>query len=130
MMRKREERQQFRAVPVQTSEEAVRLRVRSLPSKLTPRNAVHGETLIVEMKEGGDGVENHIAPGSAILQSHQAICPRIKQRNARRVPLALCGFQIVDATKKFVTTVRERNAQQASGGPEDSAEIARADREG
>jgi hypothetical protein len=75
---------------------------------------MHRQALIIEMKKRRRAIELDSPAGSSILESRQAIRPRMEQWDTGGAPLPSSDLQIIHATQNLGAAVTKRSAEHAS----------------
>jgi len=79
---------------------------------------VHGEFVIIEMQTRRAGIQRDLTSSRAILQTAEAICPRIQEWNAGSGSFDAGGIEIVHAAQKLNSTEANRSAEHSDSRPE------------
>src|ERR1700735_3932882 len=117
-MREWKNREQFLAQPIQTRGYRIRVAGNNVPLQLRPGNAVHRKSVIIEMQTRRGGIQRNLTSSRAIVQTAEAICPRIQEWNAGSASFDAGRIKIVDAAQKLNSTEAKRGAEHTSRGPE------------
>src|ERR1700723_4003930 len=64
------------------------------------------------------GIQRNLTSSRAIVQTAEAICPRIQEWNAGSASFDAGRIEIVDAAQKLNSTEAKRGAEHSSRGPE------------